>query len=82
MLFWRYLRLDMQQTLLIYCEIKENMSEQKAITKEQIAQWKQARIKECGEKINAILSEYECALVAVPRLDNGVIVADIQLVSK
>lgn len=52
------------------------------LTKEQIEQFRQHRLRECGEKIAAILREYEAALVGVPRLVDGRIVADVQLIDK
>lgn len=56
------------------------MTEQ--ITPEQIAAFRQQRVKQCGERLAALLQEYNCDLVAVPQVVEGKIVAVIQLVSK
>jgi len=53
------------------------------ITPEQIAAFRQQRMKECGEKLAALLTEYRCDLVAVPQITvDGRIVAVVQLASK
>lgn len=56
------------------------MSEQ--ITPEQIAAFRQQRVKQCGEKLATLLQEYNCDLVATPQVVDGKIVAVIQLLSK
>lgn len=56
------------------------MTEQ--ITPEQIAAYRQQRVKQCGERLAELLREYNCDLVAVPQVAEGKIVAVIQLVSK
>lgn len=56
------------------------MTEQ--ITPEQIAAYRQQRVKQCGEKLAELLREYNCDLVAVSQIVDGKIIAVIQLVSK
>jgi hypothetical protein len=56
------------------------MSEQ--ITPEQIAAFRQQRVRECGEKLAALLTEYNCDLIATPQIVDGRIVAVVQIVSK
>lgn len=43
---------------------------------------KEEKAKACGEKLAALLAEYNCDLVATPQIVGGKIVAVIQLVSK
>lgn len=43
---------------------------------------KEEKVKECGEKLAALMAEYNCDLVAIPQIVEGKIVAVIQLVSK
>lgn len=56
------------------------MAEQ--ITPEQIAAFRQQRVKQCGEKLAELLREYNCDMIAVSQIVDGKIVAVIQLVSK
>ncbi len=43
---------------------------------------KEEKVKACGEKLAALLAEYNCDLIAVSQIVDGKIVAVIQLVSK
>lgn len=52
------------------------------ITPEQIAAYRQQRVRQCGEKLATLLQEYNCDLIATPQIVDGKIVAVIQLVSK
>jgi hypothetical protein len=52
------------------------------ITREAIEQDRQARIQECAEQISELLEEYDCHLVATPRIEDGRIVADVKLLSR
>lgn len=49
--------------------------------KQELAQYKEKAVRECGEKIQEILDEYKCGLAAVPQIQDGRIVAMIQIVA-
>lgn len=49
------------------------------LTKEQIEAYHAQRLKECVEKINALLEQYGCKFVAVPEIVDGRIVATVAL---
>lgn len=53
------------------------------LTKEQIDAHRQASVKACGERLAALLQEYNCDLVAMPQFtQDGRVVAVVQLVAK
>lgn len=56
------------------------------ITPEQIAAFRQQRVKQCGDELapilRAVLDKYNCDMIATPQIVDGKIVAIIQLVSK
>lgn len=47
---------------------------------QELAQYKERVVQECGAKIQEILQEHKCALVATPQIQDGRIVAIIQVV--
>lgn len=53
------------------------------LTKEMIEADRQRRLAECRQKVQELLDEYNCDLVAVPQIAaDGRIVAIVQLVAK
>jgi len=64
-------------------EVDKQPAPMPAITKEAIEAFKRQRAIECGEKLQALLDEYDCSLVAMPQFTaDGRIVAQVQLVAK
>lgn len=47
---------------------------------QELAQYKEKVVQECGQKIQEVLQEYKCGLLAVPQIQDGRIVAVIQVV--
>lgn len=47
---------------------------------QELAQYKERVTQECGQKIQEILQEHKCTLVATPQIQDGRIVAIIQVV--
>jgi hypothetical protein len=52
------------------------------ITTAQIEAHKDQQRKLVATELEKLLIKYNCNLVATPRIENGVIVADIQIISK
>lgn len=53
------------------------------ITKEQIRADRDSRAQECGEKIAALLDEYDCILIApIQVIDGRLVTPQIQVVAK
>lgn len=53
-----------------------------AITDEQIEAWRRGRVEQCAAAIQEATERFNCQLVAVARVADGRIVADVQLVAK
>ena len=47
---------------------------------QELAQYKEKVVQECGQKIQEVLQEHKCTLVATPQIQDGRIVAIIQIV--
>lgn len=47
---------------------------------QELAQYKEQVTRECGAKIQEVLQEHKCTLVATPQIQDGRIVAIIQIV--
>lgn len=52
------------------------------ITAEQIGAWRLQRVDQCAAAIQEATERFNCQLVAVSRIADGRIVADVQLVAK
>ncbi len=48
---------------------------------QELAQRKEQLVRECGERVQAILQEYKCGIVATPQIQDGRIVAVVQIVA-
>lgn len=48
---------------------------------EELTKYRERVIEECAGKIRVVLDEYKCGLVAIPQIQDGKIVAIVQVIA-